>query len=73
MSGLNRRLTHRVPKSFDASQYKIVLGYDFGTTFSGCAYAYSAQNEEVFDISKWCVYLSALLECLPLDFTCAAF
>ncbi|RUS20270.1 hypothetical protein BC937DRAFT_95562, partial [Endogone sp. FLAS-F59071] len=36
---------------FNLDNYKIVLGYDFGTTYSGCSYAY-AQNEEVFDISK---------------------
>ncbi|RUS25978.1 hypothetical protein BC938DRAFT_471394, partial [Jimgerdemannia flammicorona] len=37
---------------FSLDNFKIILGYDFGTTYSGCSYAYS-QNEEIFDITKW--------------------
>jgi len=34
------------------SNYKIVLGYDFGTTYSGASYAY-CQNEEILDVQRW--------------------
>ncbi|KAH8555385.1 hypothetical protein BGW37DRAFT_134929 [Umbelopsis sp. PMI_123] len=44
--------TERAIQSADMSNYKIVLGYDFGTTFSGASYAY-CQNEEVQDIQRW--------------------
>ncbi|KAG2176262.1 hypothetical protein INT43_005496 [Umbelopsis isabellina] len=39
-------------QSADMSNYKIVLGYDFGTTFSGASYAY-CQNEEILDVQRW--------------------
>jgi hypothetical protein len=42
----------RPVQSADMSNYKIVLGYDFGTTYSGASYAY-CQNEEVLDIQRW--------------------
>ncbi|OBZ90704.1 Heat shock protein 12B [Choanephora cucurbitarum] len=32
--------------------YPVVIGIDFGTTYSGCSYAF-AQNEEIIDIVKW--------------------
>ncbi|KAI8580626.1 hypothetical protein K450DRAFT_236526 [Umbelopsis ramanniana AG] len=44
--------TEPAVQSADMSSYKIVLGYDFGTTFSGASYAY-CQNEEVLDIERW--------------------
>ncbi|OZJ06414.1 hypothetical protein BZG36_00543 [Bifiguratus adelaidae] len=34
------------------ADYPVVIGIDFGTTFSGCCYAF-AQNEEIIDITKW--------------------
>ncbi|KAI7904945.1 uncharacterized protein BX663DRAFT_501109 [Cokeromyces recurvatus] len=37
---------------FNYSDYPVIVGIDFGTTFSGCCYAF-AQNEEVIDIVKW--------------------
>ncbi|KAL1933554.1 hypothetical protein VTP01DRAFT_7644 [Rhizomucor pusillus] len=38
--------------SFDVQKYPVVIGIDFGTTYSGCSYAF-AQNDEVIDIVKW--------------------
>ncbi|KAI7885933.1 uncharacterized protein EV154DRAFT_470549 [Mucor mucedo] len=38
--------------SFNMADYPVIVGIDFGTTFSGCCYAF-AQNEEVIDIVKW--------------------
>ncbi|KAI8061842.1 uncharacterized protein B0P05DRAFT_556879 [Gilbertella persicaria] len=32
--------------------YPVIIGIDFGTTYSGCCYAF-AQNEEIIDIVKW--------------------
>ncbi|KAH8553127.1 hypothetical protein BGW37DRAFT_488514 [Umbelopsis sp. PMI_123] len=39
-------------KPFSFTDYPVIIGIDFGTTFSGCCYAF-AQNEEVIDIVKW--------------------
>ncbi|KAI8065127.1 hypothetical protein BC940DRAFT_304851 [Gongronella butleri] len=39
-------------KPFKSSDYPVVIGIDFGTTFSGCSYAF-IQNEEVVDIVRW--------------------
>ncbi|RUS22480.1 hypothetical protein BC937DRAFT_88808 [Endogone sp. FLAS-F59071] len=39
-------------KAFNIKDFPVVIGIDFGTTYSGCAYAY-AQNEEVVDITRW--------------------
>jgi hypothetical protein len=33
--------------------YKVIISYDFGTTFSGASYAFTQDNSEVFDIQKW--------------------
>ncbi|OZJ04227.1 hypothetical protein BZG36_02962 [Bifiguratus adelaidae] len=44
--------THSFRDSLDIDEYKVILGYDFGTTFTGCSYAYY-QNEEIVDITKW--------------------
>ncbi|KAI9473985.1 MAG: hypothetical protein EXX96DRAFT_529019 [Benjaminiella poitrasii] len=37
------------------SDYKLVIAYDFGTTFSGASYAFThtTATPEVFDIQKW--------------------
>ncbi|KAI9496191.1 hypothetical protein BDB00DRAFT_809414 [Zychaea mexicana] len=36
------------------SEYKVVIAYDFGTTYSGAAYAFTHSTPtEVFDIQKW--------------------
>ncbi|KAI8377729.1 uncharacterized protein BYT42DRAFT_571382 [Radiomyces spectabilis] len=37
---------------FNPSDYPVVVGIDFGTTFSGCSYAF-VQNDEVVDIVRW--------------------
>ncbi|KAI7902034.1 uncharacterized protein BX663DRAFT_511512 [Cokeromyces recurvatus] len=37
---------------FNYTDYPVIVGIDFGTTYSGCCYAF-AQNEEVIDIVKW--------------------
>ncbi|KAI8049127.1 uncharacterized protein B0P05DRAFT_500133 [Gilbertella persicaria] len=37
---------------FNHADYPVIVGIDFGTTYSGCCYAF-AQNEEVIDIVKW--------------------
>ncbi|KAI8647505.1 hypothetical protein BD408DRAFT_408675 [Parasitella parasitica] len=37
---------------FNYADYPVIIGIDFGTTYSGCCYAF-AQNEEVIDIVKW--------------------
>ncbi|KAI9271873.1 hypothetical protein BDA99DRAFT_602596 [Phascolomyces articulosus] len=35
-------------------EYKVVIGYDFGTTYSGAAYAFTHTTPtEVFDIQNW--------------------
>ncbi|KAI9496758.1 hypothetical protein BDB00DRAFT_881869 [Zychaea mexicana] len=40
--------------TFDISDYSYVIGIDFGTTFSGCCYAFTRDNsEEIFDIIRW--------------------
>lgn len=39
-------------QAFKVDEYPVIVGMDFGTTFSGCCYAF-AQNEEVIDITKW--------------------
>jgi hypothetical protein len=34
--------------------YKLVISYDFGTTFSGASYAFThTKNPEVYDVQKW--------------------
>ncbi|KAI9312722.1 hypothetical protein BX666DRAFT_1985910 [Dichotomocladium elegans] len=38
--------------SFNPKDFPVVIGIDFGTTFSGCAYAY-IQNDEVVDVVRW--------------------
>ncbi|RUS22416.1 hypothetical protein BC938DRAFT_475246 [Jimgerdemannia flammicorona] len=38
--------------AFNLADYPVIIGIDFGTTFSGCCYAFT-QNEEVIDITKW--------------------
>ncbi|KAI9475768.1 MAG: hypothetical protein EXX96DRAFT_620246 [Benjaminiella poitrasii] len=39
---------------FDPNDYSYVIGIDFGTTFSGCCYAFSKDgNDEIIDITKW--------------------
>lgn len=36
------------------SDYKVVIAYDFGTTYSGAAYAFThTETPEVFDVLKW--------------------
>lgn len=36
--------------------YKVVIAYDFGTTYSGAAYAFTHTSPpEVFDVLKWYV------------------
>lgn len=52
-----------IPYYFSASmlstkdKYKVVISYDFGTTFSGASYAFThdahQSNTEVFDVQKW--------------------
>ncbi|KAI8081779.1 uncharacterized protein BX664DRAFT_286040 [Halteromyces radiatus] len=34
-------------------QYKLVIAYDFGTTYSGASYAFTQVTPEVFDVQKW--------------------
>ncbi|KAI9271822.1 hypothetical protein BDA99DRAFT_557033 [Phascolomyces articulosus] len=37
-----------------SSEYKVIIAYDFGTTYSGAAYAFTHSSPvEVFDIQKW--------------------
>ncbi|KAF9346264.1 hypothetical protein BGX26_002251 [Mortierella sp. AD094] len=38
---------------FDPDDYPIVVGIDFGTTFSGCAYAYAPEDKEVRTVTSW--------------------
>ncbi|KAF9346263.1 hypothetical protein BGX26_002250 [Mortierella sp. AD094] len=38
---------------FDPEDYPIVVAIDFGTTFSGCAYAYAPEDKEVRTITSW--------------------
>jgi hypothetical protein len=34
---------------------------DFGTTFSGCCYAFSKDgNDEIIDITKWYKFISSI-------------
>ncbi|CAM0137413.1 hypothetical protein VKS41_003227 [Umbelopsis sp. WA50703] len=40
------------PKPFNLKDYPVVIGIDFGTTYSGCSYAF-VQNDEVIDIVRW--------------------
>ncbi|KAI9270319.1 hypothetical protein EDC94DRAFT_535585 [Helicostylum pulchrum] len=37
---------------FNIADYPVIVGIDFGSTFSGCCYAF-AQDEEVIDIAQW--------------------
>ncbi|KAG0780500.1 hypothetical protein G6F21_012106 [Rhizopus arrhizus] len=39
-------------KPFHINEYPVVIGIDFGTTFSGCSYAF-IQNDEVVDVVRW--------------------
>ncbi|KAF9580398.1 hypothetical protein BGW38_002978 [Lunasporangiospora selenospora] len=39
--------------SFDPSQYPIVVGIDFGTTYSGCAFAFHKDEAEIEPVSEW--------------------
>ncbi|KAL1921667.1 uncharacterized protein VTP21DRAFT_10309 [Calcarisporiella thermophila] len=39
-------------RRFDLNDYPVVIGLDFGTTYSGCAYAFT-QDGDVVDIVKW--------------------
>ncbi|KAI8340001.1 hypothetical protein BC941DRAFT_419156 [Chlamydoabsidia padenii] len=34
-------------------KYKLVIAYDFGTTYSGASYAFTQVAPEVFDVQKW--------------------
>ncbi|KAF7727820.1 hypothetical protein EC973_007051 [Apophysomyces ossiformis] len=34
-------------------RYKLVIAYDFGTTFSGASYAFTHTASEIFDVQKW--------------------
>ncbi|KAF9946456.1 hypothetical protein BGZ70_003211, partial [Mortierella alpina] len=40
-------------QAFNPKDYPIVVAIDFGTTFSGCAYAYAQDDKEVIDITSW--------------------
>ncbi|CAO0800195.1 unnamed protein product [Mucor circinelloides] len=39
-------------KPFLINDYPVIIGIDFGTTFSGCSYAF-IQNDEVVDVVRW--------------------
>ncbi|KAI9321736.1 hypothetical protein BX666DRAFT_2017543 [Dichotomocladium elegans] len=39
-------------RAFNPNDYPVVIGIDFGTTYSGCSYAF-IQNDEVVDIVRW--------------------
>ncbi|KAI9271860.1 hypothetical protein BDA99DRAFT_477969 [Phascolomyces articulosus] len=42
------------PNQQQSREYKVVVAYDFGTTYSGAAYAFTHSTPtEVFDIQKW--------------------
>ncbi|ORX62917.1 hypothetical protein DM01DRAFT_1331025 [Hesseltinella vesiculosa] len=34
-------------------KYKVIIAYDFGTTYSGASYALVDVNQEVIDVQKW--------------------
>ncbi|KAF9979747.1 hypothetical protein BGZ75_009259, partial [Mortierella antarctica] len=38
---------------FDPEDYPIIVAIDFGTTFSGCAYAYAPEDNEARIITAW--------------------
>ncbi|ORX58250.1 hypothetical protein DM01DRAFT_1333909 [Hesseltinella vesiculosa] len=38
--------------AFNIADFPVIVGIDFGTTYSGCCYAF-AQTDEVYDIVKW--------------------
>ncbi|KAF9580397.1 hypothetical protein BGW38_002977 [Lunasporangiospora selenospora] len=38
---------------FDQSRYPVVVGIDFGTTYSGCAFAFQKDETEVEPVSRW--------------------
>ncbi|KAF9579466.1 hypothetical protein BGW38_004259 [Lunasporangiospora selenospora] len=40
-------------RPFDVKEFPIVVAIDFGTTFSGCSYAYAPDEKEVYDVTKW--------------------
>ncbi|KAI7872961.1 hypothetical protein BDF14DRAFT_1716777 [Spinellus fusiger] len=41
-------------QAFDLSDYSYVIGIDFGTTFSGCCYAFTKDGgDEIIDITRW--------------------
>ncbi|KAI8366657.1 uncharacterized protein BYT42DRAFT_600580 [Radiomyces spectabilis] len=40
--------------AFDLQDYSYVIGIDFGTTFSGCCYAFTKDGgDEIVDITRW--------------------
>ncbi|KAF9118708.1 hypothetical protein BGW39_000932 [Mortierella sp. 14UC] len=41
------------PNDFEPDDFPIVVAIDFGTTFSGCAYAYAPDDEEARTITAW--------------------
>ncbi|KAI9278974.1 hypothetical protein BDA99DRAFT_429418 [Phascolomyces articulosus] len=41
-------------KHLQSSQYRVVIAYDFGTTYSGAAYAFTHSSPtEIFDVQNW--------------------
>ncbi|KAI9271915.1 hypothetical protein BDA99DRAFT_433576 [Phascolomyces articulosus] len=47
-------MTQSNPQLKQSSQYRVVIAYDFGTTYSGAAYAFThSAPTEVFDIQNW--------------------
>ncbi|KAG0199500.1 Heat shock 70 kDa protein 12A [Mortierella sp. NVP41] len=41
------------PDDFEPDDFPIIVAIDFGTTFSGCAYAYAPDDEEARTITAW--------------------
>ncbi|KAF9085046.1 Heat shock 70 kDa protein 12A, partial [Mortierella sp. GBA35] len=41
------------PDNYEPEDFPIVVAIDFGTTFSGCAYAYAPEDEEARTITTW--------------------
>ncbi|KAK3805241.1 MAG: hypothetical protein JOS17DRAFT_49010 [Linnemannia elongata] len=41
------------PDNFEPDDFPIIVAIDFGTTFSGCAYAYAPDDEEARTITAW--------------------
>ncbi|KAL0076939.1 hypothetical protein J3Q64DRAFT_1811287 [Phycomyces blakesleeanus] len=41
-------------QAFDLADYSYVIGIDFGTTFTGCCYAFTKNGgDEIIDITRW--------------------